>query len=234
MRQYLKTAKFDTISAPRWTGWIAGAGFLAVLAYAALAIKFAPAGNIEHHFFEGGAVTVFSAIMLAMAAGLSAIAFYIRAHSFRFVTLLWLALAAGFGFLAFDELLQFHEKAGRAIFDTQFGEPGLFRKWNDVIVIAYGLVLMPVVAVFYKEFLRCRAFVVLFALGFVFYALHTGIDSYVLNEGPTKTIPEETCKLLSVYFLFAATSAHLLALLSDLLPGRPGRPAHTRLRPEPA
>lgn len=182
-----------------------------------LSIQFAPAAEPMFHFGENGAITALSSVCTAMAGAMALAVFYLRWHDLDFGSLFWLVLAGGCVFLSLDEQLMFHERGGHLIEATSIGEAETFRNWNDPIVMAYGVIATGIAALFGREVLKCRAFAVLFAIGFGFYVLHTGIDSILPSSVAWKDIPEESAKLLSVFCLFLATCAQLTARLDKLL-----------------
>ncbi len=84
-------------------------------------------------------------------------------------------MALGFGFLALDELIGFHERLGIII--GYYAYSSVFRNWNDVIVILYGVIALPFIVVFLSHIMRHRMLLELFIVAFIFYSLHTLIDS---------------------------------------------------------
>jgi hypothetical protein len=200
---------------------VAVLGCIGVLAVIAAAWALGPASDPLFHFGENGAITALSSVSLAMAAILSAAIFYLQMGEKRVDTLFWFMLAGGCLFLSLDEQLQFHERGGALIAAAGAGESGIFRNWNDLIVICYGLLALSVAALFRREILRCRAFALFFGAGFAFYAVHTGVDSIVPVSVAWKDIPEEGAKLLSVFSLFLGTCAMFMALADKLSLSRP-------------
>ena len=168
------------------------------------------------HFDEQGLVTALSAVALAFASAFSFVVFYLRVKDFNLGSLFWLILALGCWFLSLDEQLMFHERGGRLVETMGAGPAEFFRNWNDLIVITYGVAALAAAAVFRREILKCRMFAVLFAIGFGFYALHTGIDSIFPKSLTWKDIPEESAKLLSVFALMLATCAQLMAMIDAM------------------
>lgn len=128
-------------------------------------------------------------------------------------------MAAGFAFLTLDELLMFHERLGKTIKD--YADSGIFRNWNDIIVILYGVLVLPVVAVFLPSIIRYRMYLELLVTAFVFYAIHTLIDA---TQSPRTTVSatwEESAKILSVTFLALATFIGFLGTLWNSEPTKP-------------
>ena len=107
-----------------------------------------------------------SAIFLASASAFSLASFVVlvRARDRH----IWLSatMACGFAFLAFDELLEFHERTGR--FFERHMDSGLFRNWNDVFVILYGVAALLIIAALLPNLMRFRMVPQLFAAAFVF------------------------------------------------------------------
>ena len=115
----------------------------------------------------------------------------------------WLLTAIGFLFFSFDELMQFHEKLGGLIKRSSVGPTRTFRNWNDVIVIAYGVVAIPVVFYFLPEILRLPRVTEIFVIALSCYGIHTIIDS-TQRRTSVSIILEESAKLFSSAF-FAIT-----------------------------
>lgn len=190
---------------------------ITALAAITLAVAIAPQDNLELHFREGGLVTVLSSVLLAMSAALSLVIFYLRMEPFRPAVLFWLLLSGAMFFFAVDEILEIHELLGDRIEDKTGGDPRLFRNWNDIVVIVYGLSALVFFWFFRAEIIRCARFAQFLVIAFCLYAIHTIIDSAFSNRyGALKTIPEESAKLLCGAFLFLAISAALLAHLRQL------------------
>ena len=172
-----------------------------VLAYIVFAILDAPRGKpLEHHFTsERGWVTVLSALLLSMASAfsISSLATILRTGDRRIA--LFVVMAFGFAFLALDELMQFHERLGAVI--GSHHTSSIFRNWNDIIVILYGVLALPILAVFLPSIMRYRMFLELLGTAFLFYAIHTLIDSTQEPRTTVSAICEESAKLLCVLYL---------------------------------
>jgi hypothetical protein len=187
-----------------------------ILAYLTLAVLIRiPTGMLEFHFVnERGAVTARSAILLAMAAALSlASAFLARTQS-RSHVILWVLFSSGFLFLSLDELLQFHERVGYWL-DDRVALPA-FRGWNDLVVIAYGMVALPVAACMLPKILSYPRLAEMLATAFAFYVFHTVIDT--LQEPPTSAsiILEESAKVLCAGFLVLTAFTGLARLAGSV------------------
>ncbi|TKB48163.1 hypothetical protein FCL40_13620 [Ferrimonas sediminicola] len=191
---------------------------LSTLAYIVLALFAIPSGTLpDYHFVnEGGAITALSAIYLAMASSFSmgALAVTIRAKDSNVWP--WVIMTLGFGVLALDELLQFHERFGSVL--GQYMESGMFRNWNDVIVILYGVVALLIVASILPSLIRCKMLPELFVIGFVFYGIHTFIDATQEPRTVVSAIFEESAKLLCVLFLALGSFVGFLGILWNFNP----------------
>jgi len=174
---------------------------ICTLAYIVLSIFAIPSSKpMEHHFIsERGAITALSAILLAMASAFSIGSLVVNVRSGDPHIWLWVVMASGFAILSMDELLQFHERIGSII--GRKVSSGIFKNWNDVIVILYGVIALPIMAVFLPGIIRYRMLPELLAIAFVFYGIHTLIDS-IQDPGTTVSIiAEESAKLFCVLFL---------------------------------
>lgn len=214
-KQRLRTSLTERASLtlpPTWRLLLFSVAF--VLIYISLALLLHPKGtNADHHFVsEEGAITALSALFMAVAAGLTLSAFLIaKQRGFR-DKYLWLLMASAFGFLAMDELLEFHENFGGIlnVLTSKLGwDSGVFRNWNDIIVIAYGLVALPLGLRFLPAVLRYPGLVERFAIAGLFFVLHTVIDS-VSEPSVQSVVMEESAKLFAALFLALAAYSALL------------------------
>ena len=191
--------------------------FLAVLvftlAYIAISIQFVPERKqLAFNFIsERGSVTVLSAIFLSMACSFSIASLVVNLRDKTAPILMWVIMAAGFFFLAMDELMQFHERLGVTM--KHYADAGIFRNWNDIIVILYGVLALPVIAALLPGILRYRMFFELIVIAFVFYAIHTLIDATQSPRTQVSMILEESAKLLCVMFLALGTFIAFLGAL---------------------
>lgn len=191
-------------------------GTLGVLCAIAFSFLFGPASKPMFHFSEDGAITALSSTILSITSALAFVVFYLRSNALNIDRLFWLLVCAGSLFLGLDEQLQFHERGGSFVETTEIGKSSLFRNWNDLVVIAYGVIGLGVAAVFRREVFRFRPFAVFVALGFFFYAVHTGIDALLPVSVAWKDAPEEGAKLLSVYCLLLGVLSQLMAMLGAI------------------
>ncbi len=207
----LSPADGQTLVPPALFTAFAALGTLGVLCCIAASALLGPASDPMFHFGENGAITALSSVTLAMTSILALVIFYLEKQDWDIGKMFWFVLAGGCLFLALDEQLQFHERGGSALELTSIGESGFFRNWNDLIVICYGLVALVIGALFRREILRCKAFAAFFGIGFLFYAIHTAVDSLLPISVAWKDIPEEGAKLLSVFSVFLGTCAMFMA-----------------------
>lgn len=184
-----------------------------ILGYIALAIKLVPSSEgMDFNFVsERGAVTAFSAVLLALASGFSLGTVLLKVRKGERCYSVWFVLMLGFLFLAFDELLLIHEIIGAKIGESR--DSGAFKNWNDVVMIAYGMIAVPIGAFYFSELLRYKMVLELFVVGFIFYMVHTYIDASVLEPTTASIIYEESCKLFSAGFLCIGTFVGFLEVL---------------------
>lgn len=213
------SAHMQELAPPSFFWGFAILSTIGIFCWIVASIIFSPISDPVFHFGEDGAITALSSVIMAMSGAIAAIIFYLRIPDLNFGSLFWLALSAGCIFLSLDEQLMFHERSGHLI-ESGIGESTFFRNWNDLIVIGYGIIALAIAALFGREILKCRIFAVFFATAFVFYVIHTGIDSIVPNSFVWKDIPEESAKLMCVFALFLGISAQLMAVLEMFTGGQ--------------
>lgn len=191
---------------------------MSTLAYIILALFAIPPGKLpDYHFAnEDGAITALSAIYLTMASSFSLGSLVVTIRVKNPHILPWVIMTLGFGLLALDELLQFHERIGFII--GQYIDSGIFRNWNDVIVISYGVIALIIMGSIFQSIIRCRMLPELFIVGFIFYGIHTLIDSTQEPRTTISVILEESAKLFSVLFLALGAFVGFLGTLWNLKP----------------
>ena len=171
----------------------------------------APEGDIDYHFREErGAITALSAIFLAVASGLAGASFFLIDKDHKSKKVFWLLNMTAFGFFAWDELMQEHEKLGQWIRDSWMGSSQIFRNWNDAVVIVYGIVALIFFVYFLPIILNYPKFIEILAIAFIFYITHTAIDSLSVERTSMSVILEETCKLFSSAYFACAMFVGLL------------------------
>lgn len=146
-----------------------------------------------------------------------------RAISLRLV--LWLAMSAGFGALAIDEVFEFHEGTRFAVGD------------DDYIKIAAWACSGAGCAAIAAVARPGRAALGALAIGFGFTTAWLATD---LGDGDFFTLPipvanllwlEEYCELIASQFYLTAFILHYRDLLAASSPARPARFAWPRARP---
>ena len=204
--------------APLITGLVACTVF-----YILLAIVTVPSHIARNFHFvsEIGAITALSSFLLASASSFSLASLVIHLLEDDRRVWLWIIMMIGFAFLAFDELLQFHERLGNII--SRYADSGIFRNWNDIIVILYGVVALPILLALLPTLMRYKMVVELFIVSFVFYGIHTFIDSTQEPNTTVSTILEESAKLLSVEFLAIGAFVGFLGILWNFTPSNSAR-----------
>ena len=190
------------------------------LTYIICSIWGAPEGKPpQYHFVsERGTITAMSAVLLAMAGTFSLAVLTVNIcdcvreeppkEALPFWP--WVLLALGFVSLSLDEVAQFHERLGFVI--AEHASSGIFRNWNDVIVILYGVVAIIFLFLLLPHLLRYRFLLEFFAIAFLFYVIHTLIDS-TQRPKTTTIILEESAKLFCSAFLTLGTFCAFLGCL---------------------
>jgi len=173
-----------------------------------------PADQKEYQFAsEDGALTALSSVFLAMGAAFAGVSYFLTKHEGRLRRIFWLMAVSVFIFLAIDELMRMHEAAGWLTKEL-IGEPKGFRNWNDVIVIGYGIVALTLGYYFLPEILRYPRFFEFLAVAFVFFFIHTFIDSTVEPKTTVSAIFEESAKLLCTALLSFSMFIALIGIQS--------------------
>lgn len=186
-----------------------------VALYIVVAIVVVPPTEPRNFNFvsERGAITVLSGIFLAMACGFGFATFLLSLGSPRTVRRFWFVVSVALGLLAMDELLGFHEAIGHVLDEIDLmgvTSSTTIRRWNDLVVILYGVVALPLGVMYLPTMVRYPSFLKLTGFAFAFYVVHTAIDAVV--EPPTllSVILEESAKLFSGLFLALACLAACL------------------------
>jgi hypothetical protein len=189
-----------------------------VSSYIALSIVLAPASQVpEFHFVdERGAITVLSAVFLAMGSGFALVSYLLSAAEPPSTRLFWFLMLLAIGFLTMDELLEFHERIGGLL--DRWDALGLasgdtFRGWNDIIVICYGVVALFVALFFLPTALSFPVFFELMCVACGFYVIHTAVDTLATTPTTASVMVEESAKLFCSAFIALAL---LVALLSTI------------------
>jgi hypothetical protein len=181
--------------------WLVALVTIFTFAYCLLSIYLVPAGKpAAFNFHETGSITTLSAIYLSLGCGFAIASNIIYHRAKGSHEWLWVIIAIGLGFLAFDELLQFHERGDRLVFE-QLIPKSVYENWNDMVVVAYGVVGLIVLMILLPRLLRYRMVLAMFITAFIFYVIHTTIDTVQTEQTLTTDIFEESAKLFCGAFL---------------------------------
>ena len=182
----------------------------------ALGVVFGSPTHASSQFQEEGGITKFSALLMAVASLLALATFVFSRSRPRRGAWFWILAALAFAYFAFDEVVQVHEQAG-LFMQHENASPGIFRNWNDIVVILYGVGAIFVCGAFLPEILRLPRFGLMIAVAGFFYVAHTAIDS-VFTRSDLSVMVEESSKLFSTGFFAIAflTSAIGIRRLHEL------------------
>jgi hypothetical protein len=173
-----------------------------------LGLVVAPTNDPLASFRDGRLADHASAILLGMAGALAFAAFLLQASA-RVRRLFWLVCACAFVFLAFDELMQFHERLEWWLSDAHLARPESLPRWNDVIVTSYGAMALLFCALAMPEIRQHRSVAIHLALGLLFFAGYAAAGATIETE-TVREFTEEMCKVL-------ANTSFAIAMLAGLL-----------------
>ena len=189
---------------------------IAVFIFICFSVYLHPEGSrFSFHFYlEEGAVTILSVANLFTASLLAYACFFMKPIVAKRQRVFFLLVAVAITYLALDEFMHFHEHVGDYIDTYRFmrviAHRLNVRRWNDMLIIIYGLVALPVLIHFMPTALKIPHVAEYFIVAFICYAAHTAIDSFVEPPTTPSYIIEESLKLYTSTFL-------ALGLLSGLL-----------------
>ncbi len=153
-------------------------------------------GNIEEPFKERGLITWVSFFQLLLIAGLSWKVFRLNTialnpRGWRSPHMVWAIIAAGFIYLACDELTLIHETLDKLIHNLfMMRENALTDRLDDIIVGFYGLVGIGILY-YYREALKKYVETFPFLIsGFVFLFVMVGFDIVGNRYDPFLTMTE--------------------------------------------
>ena len=206
---------WDTVTAPgrrprgllRFATLVVGGALCLVGALLALGMRH---GNLARHFSENRAGTYASAGLLIASAVLAAVAAR-RLTGQRFARF-WLLAAAGFVFLAADELAMIHEKTDKWIhigLGWDRTHP-VTDQIDGAIVVAYGLVALAWAWRDRDRLLRLRWATRLLSVAFLGFIGTTVLDLLELSKATEESLKVVT-EALIVTGLFAAVRDPALA-----------------------
>lgn len=230
LQRYLQAvgrARAQCRAAPRPPLATMAAGWAVLLVFYIIAsvLLVPPSEGAAFNFVdEQGAVTALSAICLASAMALAFANYLVGGWPEKHYRMFWLALALTLGFLALDELLQFHERTGDALETLkplgELVENTRLRNLNDVVVALYGVMAVPVALAFLPGVLRTPYVLRLLLVASGFYVVHTVIDGTAEPETFTSIVCEESAKLFSSGFIALAMLTGLLGTVAELRASR--------------
>ena len=185
---------------------------IGIVIFLAIAVVIAPENKPGRYFYkEGYMVTYLSATFLALASIFSGIAFNLSRMRTDFLRFFWLVAAIGFAYLFLDELIGFHETAGRQL-NPIAAIPEGFRHWDDIVVMLYGVVALFVMAGFLPEIFRYPKVMEMMAIAFLFYFIHTFLDGTVSPRTDLSAIFEESAKVFCGEFLAISMFVAILGI----------------------
>ena len=191
---------------------------------AAVALGLA-ADDLTEHFGEGRFISILSGLFLLATAVVAFRVFAIRrrtagAFTWRASYLLWAVVAAGFVYLAADELMEIHEALDAAVHRwLQLEETALSDRIDDLIVALYGIAGIAVLVAYRRELTRLRPGMGYLTLAFVLLFLMVGVDTLTNRDDALRAmtgresvtvlkdtlgVAEETFKLVAEGLFLAA------------------------------
>lgn len=155
------------------------------------------------YFREGGLIDCVSATFLGCAAIFAWLNWKIGPRGRFLDSTFWIVTSAGLAFLALDERFQFHEQLDNRWLLEVYENPWFGKNWNDVIVVAYGVIAVAVFAMGIATVLRYRTLRGFLIAGFVFYAVHSTVDLLLERVSATYLVEESFKLLAGASFLLA-------------------------------
>lgn len=169
---------------------------------------------VEFHFVQEWSPLVAYTFLQFSLASAFAFATYLVLHFAKNPhKLVWLLLSMALAFLAMDEILEIHEKLGNAFENRHHST--VFRNWNDLIVIIYGVIAAGFTLWYLPSLIRFRLAFELFCIAGLFYVIHTSIDALVDPATSVSIILEESNKAFSSVFLMLASITGFLMTLRN-------------------
>lgn len=202
--------------------WVLSIEFVVILL--AITIAFFQNCDIDKYFEENTFVSWFSFINLIFISQIAGIIFYNmftvsengESHERSFkkrlaVSFIWIGVAAGFLFLALDEVMMIHERMDRAI-HLFFGitRTELTDRLNDLFVLLYAII--GLVAIYFSRkslmfFKKSRYLLASAILCFLIMMIfdYLGKDNNDYNQRSEMTVYEESFKLIGGgFFILSA------------------------------
>lgn len=178
--------------------------------------------NLDKHFGEDGFVTWFSFFNLLFTSYVFALVFYNTLRNSReenssikkslIYSSVWLAIAIGFLWLSFDEILMLHEKTDKAFHKFfQIEETPLTNRIDDFMVFSYPILGMVILFLSRKGLYAYRKALYFLGIGVVFFFIMTvydfmgkGLSSKYHNTRTLYQVYEESTKVLAEGFLIVS------------------------------
>jgi hypothetical protein len=178
-----------------------------VLIFICASIFLHPDGSHFYYHFvsEHGAVTILSEAFLATAGIMAYLAIFMTPSENKRQRFFFIILAISLTYLAADEVLQFHEHVGDWLDDLRLLKiifvKTPIRRWNDLIIIIYGILAVPFILSFLPTILKLPYLAEDFVVAFIWFIIHTTIDSVVDEPTAASYIIEESSKLYTSTFI---------------------------------
>jgi hypothetical protein len=191
---------------------------VAVLVHIALSVVIAPPPIVDQYGTalpynfksERGTNTLLSMAMFLLAACLAARALLLVWGKGGRTRLLWLAFTVIMAYFSADEVLQFHEHGGDFL-DAHFSS-GPFRNYNDLVVIVYGVALLPLALLLWREVLQHPRLLTMLVITGVLYVATSSVDTLVEYPSPVSVVIEEGIKIFCSTFFALSMLTGLVAV----------------------
>lgn len=174
-------------------------------------------GNIHYYFSEKSFITHQSAFILVtlhVYCGLIFEAEYTsnQAHKQPGHSIPWALMSLGFLFLAFDEVMQFHERLDVAIHHwLSIQENGVTDRLDDVIILLFALIGMFMLYYYRGTLLKYRVAIPYLTVGFGLALLMVGLD--IVTNRPDIIADKATLNAMKVLEELSKVFAELSFLL---------------------
>ena len=127
----------------------------------------------------------------------------------------WILSGAALVWLSIDDYFQIHERLGDVLEEGLGITIPLLNNPDDIIVLAYAVVAMTLVAIFLGELLRSRTVFPLLAAGLGFLVISLAVDFFAPHGTGLKTLEEPT-NLIGAGFILSAYLVKLREVTSEL------------------
>jgi hypothetical protein len=174
-------------------------------------------GNINVYFSEWGFITKQSAFMLVALHVYSGLIFEAeyqinRSDNQPGHSIPWALMSLGFLYLAFDEVMQFHERLDSAIHKwLGIRETGVTDRLDDVLILLFVLMGMFMLYYYRSTLVKYRVAIPYLIVGFGLALLMAGLD--ILTNRPDIIRDRTTLKIMEVIEELSKVFAELSFLL---------------------